>query len=132
GRPTLRQLSEWPLLRDPENVWSKWFHTFGGQPPPRYLAHFDDTETLHHAAVEGMGIALGRLTMARPLVESGLLVLLSRRRLRADFAHYLVYPSRSAQHPALLAFRSWLLDEAHCYAHEPQRLPQPPPRHRHH
>lgn len=132
GRPTLRRLSEWPLLRDPENVWAKWFQTFGGEPPARYLAHFDDTETLHHAAVEGMGIALGRLTLARPLVESGQLVLLSRRRLRASFAHYLVYPPRSAQHPALLAFRSWLLDEAHRYAQEPQRLPQAPPRHRHH
>ncbi|WP_267226014.1 LysR substrate-binding domain-containing protein [Dyella silvae] len=132
GRPTQKNLSEWPLLRDPENVWAKWFRTFGGVPPNRYLAHFDDTETLHHAAVEGMGIALGRLTMARPLVESGQLILLSRRRLRADFAHYLVYPARSSQHPALLAFRAWLLEEARRYAQEPQRLPRALIRHRHH
>jgi LysR family transcriptional regulator, glycine cleavage system transcriptional activator len=129
GRPTQRQLADWPLLRDPENGWDKWFQAFGGVPPMRYLANFDDTETLHHAAVEGMGIALGRLTMARPLVESGQLVLLSRRRLRAEYAHYLVYPPRSSQHPALLAFRTWLLDEAHHYAQEPQRLPQAAPRH---
>jgi LysR family glycine cleavage system transcriptional activator len=132
GRPTQKNLAEFPLLRDPENVWAKWFRTFGGTPPNRYLAHFDDTETLHHATVEGMGVALGRLTMARPLVESGLLILLSRRRLRADFAHYFVYPPRSAQHPALLAFRAWLMDEAFRYAQEPQRMPRLLSRHRHH
>jgi LysR family glycine cleavage system transcriptional activator len=132
GRPTQKQLAEWPLLRDPENVWAKWFGTFGGTPPERYLAHFDDTETLHHAAVEGMGIALGRLTMAQPLVKSGQLVLLSRRRLRSDYAHYLVYPPRSAQHPALLAFRAWLLDEAKHYAQEPPRIPPPVDGRRHH
>ncbi|MBB6186994.1 LysR substrate-binding domain-containing protein [Rhodanobacter sp. MP7CTX1] len=132
GRPTQKQLADWPLLRDPENVWAKWFDTFGGTPPKRYLAHFDNTETLHHAAVEGMGIALGRVTMAQPLVKSGQLVLLSRRRLRSDYAHYLVYPPRSAQHPALLAFRAWLLDEAQHYAQEPVRMPRPVDARRHH
>jgi LysR family glycine cleavage system transcriptional activator len=116
GRPTLAKLAEWPLLRDPENVWVKWFRSFGGTPPARYVAHFDDTETLHRAAIEGMGVALGRLTMARPLVEAGQLVFLSTRRLRAEFAHYLVYPPRTEGHPALLAFRAWLLEEARRYA----------------
>jgi LysR family glycine cleavage system transcriptional activator len=123
GRPTLAKLSDWPLLRDPENVWAKWFHTFGGTPPSRYVAHFDDTETLHRAAIEGMGVALGRLTMARPLVDAGQLVLLSTHRLRAEYAHYLVYPPRSAEHPALLAFRTWLLDEARHYALAPEHAP---------
>jgi LysR family glycine cleavage system transcriptional activator len=132
GRPTLKQLADWPLLRDPENVWAKWFDAFGGTLPKRYIAHFDNTETLHSAAVEGMGIALGRLTMAQPLVKSGQLVLLSRRRLRSDYAHYLVYPPRSAQHPALLAFRAWLLDEAQHYAQEPGRMPRPVDARRHH
>jgi LysR family transcriptional regulator, glycine cleavage system transcriptional activator len=118
GRPTLGNLAHWPLLRDPVNVWPRWFQTYGGTPPTRYVAHFDDTETLHRAAVEGMGVALGRLTMARPLVEAGQLVLLSKRRLRAEYAHYLVYPPRSAEHPALLAFRAWLLEEAGRYAAE--------------
>ncbi|HET6804786.1 MAG TPA: LysR substrate-binding domain-containing protein [Frateuria sp.] len=123
GRPVLGRLSEWPLLRDPADVWPRWFRTFGGTPPARYVAHFDDTETLHCAAIEGMGVALGRLTMARPLVEAGQLVLLSTRRLRAEYAHYLVYPARSAAHPALLAFRDWLLDEARRYAQVQGQVP---------
>jgi LysR family transcriptional regulator, glycine cleavage system transcriptional activator len=123
GRPTLAKLSNWPLLRDPENVWAKWFRTFGGTPPARYVAYFDDTETLHRAAVEGMGVALGRLTMAQPLVDTGQLMLLSTRRLRAEYAHYLVYPSRTSEHPALLAFRAWLLDEARLYADGLERAP---------
>lgn len=118
GRPKMARLSEWPLLRDPENVWAKWFRTFGGTPPTRYIAHFDDSETLHRAVIEGIGVGLGRLTMARPLVDAGQLVLLGKRRLPAEFAHYLVYPTRTEEHPALLAFRAWLHEEARRYAHE--------------
>lgn len=120
GRPPLDRLSEWPLLRDPENIWEKWFKTFGGEPPARYVAHFDDTEALHRATIAGMGIALGRLSMACPLVATGQIVLLSDLRLRADFAHYLVYPPRTEHHPALQVFREWVLDQASEYSAEPE------------
>lgn len=111
-----------PLLRDPSDRWRDWFARFGGSPPRRYVASFDDTETLHRAAVEGMGVALARMTMARPMLDRGWLVALSPRRMRADFAHYLVYPPRSEHHPALVVFRAWLLDAAAAYA----RAPAPP------
>ena len=72
GRPTLKTLERFPLLGD-ASTWSPWFERFGGTPPRRFVANFDDTETLHRAAVEGLGIALGRLTLIRPLVSAGLL-----------------------------------------------------------
>ena len=84
--------------------------------PKRFVANFDDSETLHRAAVEGLGIALGRLTLARPLIDGGHLRLLFRERLVSDFAHYLVHPERSAQHAGLIAFREWVLAEAQAYA----------------
>src|SRR6476619_4768594 len=93
-------LTALPLLRDPSDRWRDWFARFGGSPPRRYVASFNDTETLQRAAVEGMGVALGRMTMARPMLDRGRLVALSPRRMRADFAHYLVYPPRSERHPA--------------------------------
>jgi LysR family glycine cleavage system transcriptional activator len=105
-----------PLLRDPSDRWRDWFARFGGSPPRRYVASFNDTETLHRAAVEGMGVALARMTMAQPMLDRGWLVALSPRRMRADFSHYLVYPPRSEHHPALIAFRAWLLDAAAAYA----------------
>jgi LysR family glycine cleavage system transcriptional activator len=114
--PKKTPLASLPLLRDPGDRWRDWFAEFGGTPPRRYVASFDNTETLQRAAIEGMGVALGRLTMARPLLDTGRLVALSRQRLRADFAHYLVYPARSERHPPLIAFRDWLLTAAKRYS----------------
>src|ERR1041384_2977782 len=100
-----------PLLaRDPSDRWRDWFTQFGGAPPRRYVASFNDTDTLQRAAVEGMGVALGRMTMAQPLIDHGRPIALSSQRMRADYAHSLVYPPRSERHPALLAFRTWLLE----------------------
>ena len=116
GRPTLQTLSDYPLLGDPGGRWSDWFARFGGTPPKRYRANFNDSETLHRAAAEGMGIALGRVTLAQPMMDAGLLVPLFEQRLRAVYSHYLVYPPRSANHAGLTAFREWLLQEARDYA----------------
>jgi LysR family glycine cleavage system transcriptional activator len=110
-RPQLEDLAEWPLLC-PEDPWPHWFETFGGTAPKRFVASFSDSETRQRAAVEGIGIALGRMTMVRPLIESGMLIALFPERLRARYAHYLVYPQRSREHAAFRAFRDWLLEEA--------------------
>lgn len=121
GRPTLETLDSFPLLGAPGGRWSEWFATFGGHTPTRFVATFDDSETLHRAAVEGLGVALGRITLTRPLVEAGLLLPLFDARLKAEFAHYLVYPPRSESHRGLAAFREWLLAEAREY--ERQAVP---------
>lgn len=112
GLPTLQTLDRFPLLGAPGGRWIDWFAQFGGTLPDRFVATFDDSDTLHRAASEGLGVALGRLTLARPLVEAGRLVLPFAQRLKAQFAHYLVYPPRSATHAGLLAFRAWLEAEA--------------------
>lgn len=112
GMPTLQTLDRFPLLGAPGGRWSEWFAQFGGTLPPRFVATFDDSDTLHRAASEGLGVALGRMTLARPLVDAGRLVLPFEQRLKAEFAHYLVYPPRSAAHTGLLSFRDWLQAEA--------------------
>jgi LysR family glycine cleavage system transcriptional activator len=113
GKPKLADLGHWPLLgeSDDDNArWRRWFAHNGGTPPRRYAANFSDAdaELMHKAAVNGMGVVLGRMLLARPLIENGSLVPLTARRMPAGYGHYLVYPPRSAQHPALLAFRTWL------------------------
>jgi LysR family glycine cleavage system transcriptional activator len=123
GRPTLQTLDRYPLLGAPGGGWKDWFAAFGGSLPARFVATFDDSETLHRAAAEGLGVALGRMTLARPLVDAGRLVPLFPQRLKAGFAHYLVYPPRSAGHGGLQALRAWLLEEAGA---DPG-LPPPPP-----
>lgn len=116
GRPTLETLAGFPLLGAPGGRWSEWFAHFGGTPPARFVATFDDSDTLHRAAAEGLGIALGRMTLARPLVDSGRLVRLFDESLPSEFGHYLVYPPRSRCHAGLAAFRAWLLEQANAYA----------------
>ena len=119
GPPPIQELRTWPLLGEPDDgheQWRAWFEAHGGEPPERYAANFDDTEALLRAAASGVGVALGRLTRARLLLESGHLVRLSDTSLRTQYAHYLVYPQRSADHAGLLAFREWLLAEAQAYA----------------
>ena len=59
-----------------------------------------------------MGIALGRMVRSSALVNAGQLVVLSERRLRSDFEHYLVYPPRTAGHPGFETFRAWLHAQA--------------------
>lgn len=110
-RPTLEELADWPLLC-PEDPWPQWFATFGGTTPKRFVASFSDSETRQRAAIEGIGVALGRMTMVRPLIASGMLVALFPERLRARYAHHLVYPRRALEHPAFRAFRDWVLEEA--------------------
>lgn len=111
-QPRPADLARWPLLGDPGDWWTDWFRQFGGQPPKRYVANFGDTETLHRAALEGLGVALGRMTLVKPHIDSGRLVMLMPERLRAEWSHYLVYPPRSARHAGIAAFREWLLLEA--------------------
>lgn len=121
GGPDARVLDEWPLLGDPDGQWERWFETFGGQPPARYAATFDDSESHHRAALDGVGVALGRVTRARLLLDSGQLVMLTGHRLKARYAHWLVYPREAASHRGLQAFRGWLLEQAAEHARHTAR-----------
>jgi LysR family transcriptional regulator, glycine cleavage system transcriptional activator len=112
GKPRLEDLGSYPLLGDPGERWASWFERFGGKAPRRFVANFSDSETAQRAAVEGIGIALGRITMATPLIETGRLLQLTRKRLRAEYAHWFVQPARSEQHAGVQTFRAWLLSQA--------------------
>lgn len=116
-------LASLPLLGDPGGRWDEWFccHEAGAR-PPRFVAHFDDSESLHRAAVEGLGVALGRMTLARPLLDGGHLLALGSRQLPSEWSHHLVWPARSAAHPALLRFREWVVEQASAYR---STLPEP-------
>ena len=119
GLPAPEALHRWPLLGDPDrdDLWNVWFARFGGSAPTRFVASFDDSEALHRGAAAGVGVALGKLTRVRLLLESGQLLLLTpHQRLQTDYAHYLVFPPRSAGHLGLQAFRQWLHAQARDYA----------------
>ncbi|QCU72776.1 LysR family transcriptional regulator [Luteimonas yindakuii] len=117
------RLADWPLLGDPDGEWERWFELAGEAPPARYVAVFDDSESHHRAALDGVGVALGRVTRAKLLLDAGQLVALSPHRLQTPWRHYLVYPTRTADHPGFLAFREWV--HAQAAGHTRQTTPEP-------
>jgi LysR family glycine cleavage system transcriptional activator len=68
------------------------------------------------------------MTLTRPLVDAGLLMPLFDARLKAEYAHYLVYPPRSRSHRGLADFGDWLLAEARDYESQPTPAPKKTPR----
>ena len=128
GVPRAELFARLPLLDDRANRWRDWFARFGGTAPKRFVAAFDDAEALHRAAASGLGLAMGRLSLARPLLEAGLLVELSAQRLKSEYAHYLVYPPRAQDHRGLQAFRAWVLASAREYASAGAAPAKPKPR----
>ncbi len=119
-------LSQWPLLGDPDGQWDRWFALADEKPPSRYVAFLDDSESHHRAALDGVGVALGRVTRARLLIDSGQLVPLSAHRLKTPYSHYLVHPPRSANHRGFTAFRSWLLAQAAAHVRDTEKALAPP------
>jgi LysR family transcriptional regulator, glycine cleavage system transcriptional activator len=117
-------LSQWPLLGDPNpsSRWKDWFAKVGGTPPRRYVANFDSFDAQRHAALEGLGVAMGRMVMSKSLIDAGRLVVLGERYLPVEDAYWLVYPARSKDHPGLQVFQQWLLAEADDYC---KHLPVP-------
>ena len=115
-----RDLSRWPLLGEPNpsTRWNDWFGRTGDTPPMRYVAQFDSLDALRHAALEGLGVALGRMVTSKSLIDAGRLQVLGDHYLRVEEAYWLVYPPRSQEHRGLQLFREWLLAEADDYGRQ--------------
>jgi len=115
-----RDLSRWPLLGEPSpsTRWNDWFARVGRTPPTRYVAQFDSLDALRHAALEGLGVALGRMVTSKSLIDAGRLQVLGENYLAVKEAYWLVYPPRSQEHRGLQLFREWLLAEADDYGRQ--------------
>ena len=115
-----RDLSRWPLLGEPSpsTRWNDWFARVGRTPPTRYVAQFDSLDALRHAALEGLGVALGRMVTSKSLIDAGRLQVLGENYLAVKEAYWLVYPPRSQGHRGLQLFREWLLAEAEDYSRQ--------------
>jgi LysR family glycine cleavage system transcriptional activator len=61
------------------------------------------------AAIDGIGVAIGRTTYVEGDIAKGRLVVPFKIALPADAGFYLVSPEASAEKPKLAAFRQWLL-----------------------
>jgi LysR family glycine cleavage system transcriptional activator len=74
--------------------------------------------TSMQAAVDGLGVVLGRSGVVGPDLASGRLIEPFSIRARSNFGYYLVTPLRAAKLRKVQLFRSWMLDQL-GYAAEP-------------
>ncbi|HVI33909.1 transcriptional regulator GcvA [Phenylobacterium sp.] len=104
------------VSRTPEG-WPEWLQaaTAAGwdlhEVDARHGPRFDTVQLALTAAVEGMGVAIGRRPLVDDYLESGLLVAPFSIEVTSRIAYWLVYPPGAARMDRLQAFRAWLRAE---------------------
>lgn len=107
---TPADLAQATLLHDElREDWGMWFAAAGltGVDTARGPG-FDDSGLLIQAAIEGLGVALGRSVLVQGDLDAGRLVRPFDVALSAEFAYYLVYPPDLENAPKIETFRTWL------------------------
>jgi LysR family transcriptional regulator, glycine cleavage system transcriptional activator len=93
--------------------WTMWLRTAGvASVDATRGPGFDDSGLLIQAAIEGLGVALGRSVLVKGDLEAGRLVRPFSTALASESAYYLVYPPELENAPKIKAFREWLLATA--------------------
>lgn len=92
--------------------WSSWLRdrSFRKQKANGYL-HFNQYDQVIQAALEGHGIALGRLPLVDAMLRAGRLVALSSERQDVPEYAYWLIDATDFPRPEVEVFRRWLLDE---------------------
>ena len=83
---------------------------------------FDLVYMTVQAAIDGMGVAMGRTSYVEADIAKGRLVVPFDITLPADAGFYLVSPEAKADTPKLSAFRHWLKASIHAKAEEPVKV----------
>src|SRR4051812_3981651 len=104
--------------------WQLWL-TAAGLPvslATRRGLSFDQSFMAIQAAVEGLGVALGRTRFVEADIEAGRLVVPFDMVLPADAGFYIVAPEATADSPKIALFRDWLIGSV-----GPGAVAPPPP-----
>ncbi|MEM7171765.1 MAG: transcriptional regulator GcvA [Pseudomonadota bacterium] len=106
------------------NDWISWLRAAGvkGVNASRGPA-FSHSTMVMEAAMDGQGVALGRISLAWEDQASGRLVGPFGPVVRAPFHYYVVSPPERAEHPNVALFREWLLAQAADSGTDAQGLP---------
>jgi LysR family glycine cleavage system transcriptional activator len=97
---------------DPRPTWEAWLGAAGiAAIDPSAGPRFSLSEQAIQAAIEGCGIALGRVSLTIDDVESGRLIYPFDVLLPLDIGYFLVGLPEVFQFPKVIAFRHWLHEE---------------------
>jgi len=98
--------------RAPWVDWDLWLRALGlPDLKPAGTLHFSHYDQLVQAAVNGQGVALGRLPLVQQLLREGRLVALFGRAVASSRAYFLLRSARAAGRGEVQAFASWLEEE---------------------
>jgi len=93
--------------------WNLWLHAHGLRDlKPAGALHFSQYDQLVQAAVNGQGVALGRLPLLRRTLRDKQLVTPFRKSVASACGYYLLRSTRSAGKSDVTGFEAWLLQEA--------------------
>ena len=109
-----RLLSDWNVTRGEEWLtWEAWAEHLG-MPDlrPDGGLQLSDSMMLMEAAVRGLGVAVGRTSLAGGHLAAGRLVRPFAITKPADYAYYVVAPEGSETRPRIRVFVDWLMEEA--------------------
>ncbi|QGZ40355.1 DNA-binding transcriptional LysR family regulator [Pseudoduganella flava] len=90
--------------------WSPWLQRHGLPHQPRATLRFNQYDQLIQAAVEGNGVALGRLALVLPLLKDGRLVAQMSRRMQSEYAYWLLQAAPEPRREVELV-RAWLREQ---------------------
>jgi LysR family transcriptional regulator, glycine cleavage system transcriptional activator len=94
-----------------EYDWTAWIEGAGAQIEVVDDLHFDTTMLASEAAAAGLGIAIGRLPVVDPDLQTARLVKADARIVDIETGYWLVAPVGQETRSAIQSFRKWLLDE---------------------
>ena len=90
--------------------WQRWL-TMAGLPDLKPKGHlsFDESIAAQQAAIDGLGVALGRPAIIASDLKAGRLITPFSLSLHQDTAFYVVSPQATENRPNIKAFRDWIL-----------------------
>lgn len=97
---------------EPTMTWKRWLRDAGlADFEPAGNVEFSDSILLTEAAVQGQGVALGRMSLVRGHLASGRLLRPLKVSRPGDYAYYTVTTHAGAERPRVQAFLNWLRDQ---------------------
>ena len=106
---TVAELQAAKLIKSPLEPWRTWFLAHGvdaGEPAEG--SSFNDIGLMCDAAAQGLGIALVRLKLGQPWLDTGALERISPRSVPSPHAHYLCWRTGAMDRWECAAFSDWL------------------------
>jgi DNA-binding transcriptional LysR family regulator len=93
--------------------WADWLSAKGyAATRPRAYLRFNQYDQVIQAAIEGHGVALGRLPLVQPMLKDGRLVAQRGAQVGAGDQAYWLVPASESPREEVRIFSEWILEEA--------------------